>query len=168
MTLFKKHGKSTIIINITNYAGSVQISSGLMKVLIFKIYLNQNPLKFQIVYRFQIVISPPLPPFDSWDLFIENQDVSCVELFIDQLLLVAFPAVQFNIFLFLLYFHKLAVEYRSLIRFMFICFLKQASQMVMCSFIGGHIMSSLLSVYVDTTILKCITPVTLLLFSYGA
>ena len=40
MTLFKKHGKSTIIINITNYAGSVQISSGLMKVLIFKIYLN--------------------------------------------------------------------------------------------------------------------------------
>lgn len=40
MTLFKKHGKNSIIINITNYAGNVQISSCLMKVLIFKIDLN--------------------------------------------------------------------------------------------------------------------------------
>lgn len=33
---FKKHGKSTIIINIINCAGSVHISSCLVKVIIFK------------------------------------------------------------------------------------------------------------------------------------
>lgn len=72
---FKKHGKSTIIINIINYAGSVQISSCLIKVIILKVYLNKDPHKCQtlvinvsfkfLVYRFILHLSPLLPPFDS-------------------------------------------------------------------------------------------------------